>query len=199
MKSLFVLSLLLVGFVAATPLPDVPEKPEDVKPLLIGQTIPDITFATVEGATVSLRAEVAKKPTILVFYRGGWCPFCSKQLAELGSLQPELTKMGYQIVAVSTDSPENLKATMDKSALAYTLLSDADVAGATAFGLAFKAPERYGEMLVKASGGKNKAKLLPVPAVFVLDQKGIIKFEYVNPDFKQRLSAKVLKAAAEAA
>jgi thiol-disulfide isomerase/thioredoxin len=76
MKSLFVLSVLLVGFVAATPLSDVPEKPEGVKPLLIGQTIPDITLATVEGGTVSLRAEVAKKPTILVFYRGGWCPFC---------------------------------------------------------------------------------------------------------------------------
>ena len=51
-------------------------------------------------------------------------------------------------------------------------------------------------MLPKTTGGKNTDLLLPVPSVFIVDQAGIIQFEYINPDFKQRLSAALLLAAA---
>jgi peroxiredoxin len=190
------LSALLLAFVS--PLPDIPGKPEDISPLLVGETIPDVTLVTMAGQPVNLKAEVAKKPTLLVFYRGGWCPFCTKQLAELRTLQPDLNRMGYQMIAISTDAPEGLKATYDKNELTYTLLSDADVAVGRAFGLAFKAPAGYSEMLAKSSNGKNVDKLLPVPAVFVLDTKGVIKYEHINPNFKERVSGKVLKAVAEA-
>ncbi len=198
MKHLLFSSLVALLF-AFTTGDSIPQKPEDISPLLIGETIPDIRLQSVGGQTVSLSGEVAKKPTILVFYRGGWCPYCSRQLAELRTLEPDLEKMGYQLIAVSTDSPENLKSSLDKNQLNYTLLSDADVMGAKAFGLAFKAPAAYGATLEKSSNGKNTEKLLPVPAVFLLNQQGVIKFEYINPNFKERMSGKLLKAAAEAA
>ena len=190
------LTLLLTAF-AAAPV-EIPQKPEDISPLLVGETIPDLSVAGIDGKAVNLKAEVAKKPTVLVFYRGGWCPFCNKQLAELRTLEPELTKMGYQMLAVSTDSPDNLKASMDKHQLSYTLLSDADLTAAKAFGLAFRAPAAYAATLEKGSGGKNVDNLLPVPAVFLLDKQGVIKFEYINPNMKERISAKLLTAAAEA-
>ncbi|GAB4021031.1 peroxiredoxin-like family protein [Spirosoma koreense] len=194
MKSLLLACLFTLSFGF-----DIPQKPEDISPLLIGETIPDVRLQSVSGQLVSLPNEVAKKPTVLVFYRGGWCPFCNRQLAELRTLEADLKKMGYQLIAVSTDSPENLKVSLDKHQLNYTLLSDADVAAAKAFGLAFKAPDAYRSTLEKGSGGKNTEQLLPVPAVFLLDQKGVIKFEYINPNFKERMSAKLLKAAAETA
>ena len=106
--------------------------------------------------------------------------------------------MGYQLIAISTDSPENLAKSIGKHALSYTLLSDADLNISKQFGIAFKAPAAYGNILAQGSNGKNLDKLLPVPSVFILDRKGIIQFEYVNPDFKQRISSDLLESVAAA-
>ena len=44
--------------------------------------------------------------------------------------------------------------------------------------------------LTEYSGEKHG--LLPVPSVFIVNKKGMILFEYVNPDYKVRLEAKTL-------
>ena len=171
-----------------------PQKPQDISPLLIGETIPTASLMDASGKKFDLNAAVAAKPTILIFYRGGWCPFCSKQLSGLQAIAPDLEKQGYQLIAVSTDKPEGLMQSASKEKLSYTLLSDADLHLSKQFGIAFKAPKGYWEMLPKTTGGMNTDLLLPVPSVFILDRKGAIRFEYINPDFKQRLSAELLTA-----
>ena len=65
------------------------------------------------------------------------------------------------------------------------------------FGIAYKAPKGYWDMLPKTTGGKNVDLMLPVPSVFILDKAGIIHFEYINPDFKQRLSTELLRAVSQ--
>jgi peroxiredoxin len=196
MKILLTLALCAVSFL---PVADVPQKAEDISPLLIGETIPEVSLQTIDGQSVSLTKEVTRQPTVLIFYRGGWCPYCNRQLAELRTLEPDLKKLGYQILAISTDSPANLKSTLDKNELGFTLLSDADLTAAKAFGLAFKAPAAYSATLEKGSAGKNTEKLLPVPSVFLLSPQGVIKFEYINPNFKERIPGQLLKVAAETA
>lgn len=176
----------------------VPLKPEDISPLLIGETIPAATLPDATGKPTDLQALITQKPTILIFYRGGWCPYCNKQLAGLQEIEKDLRDMGYQLIAVSTDSPENLQQTEAKQKLTYTLLSDADLALSKKTGIAFKAPKAYDKFLPETSGGKNVDKLLPVPSVFILTKKGRIAFEYINPDMTQRISAGFLKAAATA-
>ncbi len=188
--------LALVSF--TTIVYEIPERPEDISPLLVGETIPAVQLRGTSGETVRLSSEIAKKPTLLVFYRGGWCPYCTAHLAELRLLQPDMDRLGYQMIAISTDAPEGLKNTYEQSELRYTLLSDADLTAAKEFGLAFKAAAKNADMLLKNSGGNNKEGLLPVPAVFILDTKGVIKYEHINPNFKERVSAKVLRAVAEA-
>lgn len=176
----------------------VPLKPEDISPLLAGENIPQVKVINAAGENFDLNAAVASKPTILIFYRGGWCPYCSKQLSGLQEIQQDLTTMGYQVLAISTDSPDNLKQSATKQSLTYTLLSDADLAVAKQFGIAFKSPKNYDKFLPETSGGKNVDKLLPVPSVFILNRKGNIRFEYINPVITQRLSPALLKAAATA-
>ena len=176
----------------------VPLKAEDVSPLLAGEKIPLLQLRRSSGELYDLNKSVSETPTILVFYRGGWCPYCSKQLSGLQEIEKDLTQMGYQVIAISTDSPENLTKTMDKVKLSYTLLSDADLNAARRFGIAFKGPKSYDKFLPETSGGKNTDRLLPVPSVFILNKKGNILFEYINPDITQRLSAPLLKAAAAA-
>lgn len=174
----------------------IPQQPEDISPLLNGESIPAVILKDASGKAFDLNKAVADKPTILIFYRGGWCPFCSRQLAGLQEVAPGLEKSGYQLIAVSTDKPEGLKQAAMKEKLGYTLLSDADMKASKLFGLAYKAPAAYREMLPKTTGGMDTDLLLPVPSVFILDRKGVIHFEYINPDFKQRLNPEVLKVVA---
>lgn len=175
-----------------------PEKAEDISPLLAGETIPQAMLKDAAGKDFSLNAAVAVKPTVLVFYRGGWCPYCAQQLAGLQELMPELKDNGMQLIAVSTDSPEALTTYTEEKHPAYILLSDADLKLSRQFGIAFKAPKAYEAFLPKTSGGKNKELLLPVPSVFILDKNGVIRFEYINPDFRQRLDPELLNAAVQA-
>jgi peroxiredoxin len=176
----------------------IPAKPTDISPLLIGESIPMVVIPDATGKSYDLNAKISERPTILIFYRGGWCPFCNKELAGLQAIQGDLVKMGYQLIAISTDSPDNLAKSIGKHQLTYTLLSDADLNVSKQFGIAFKAPAAYSSTLAAGSDGKNVDKLLPVPSVFILDQKGIIQFEYINPDFKQRISSDLLQSVAAA-
>src|SRR5690606_10518982 len=176
----------------------VPLKAEDISPLLAGEQIPVLKLPASTGKMFDLNVSVSQTPTILIFYRGGWCPFCSKQLSGLKEIEQQLKDLGYQLIAISTDSPENLRKTMDKEKLGYTLLSDADLKASKDFGIAFKSPTSYDKFLPGTSMGTNVDKLLPVPSVFILNRNGRILFEYINPDITQRLSAPLLKAAATA-
>ena len=69
--------VLLVGVLAAapragTPEPFIADSPEGIRPLLIGADIPDVTLVTPDHRPVVLRELLAKQPTILIYYRGGW-------------------------------------------------------------------------------------------------------------------------------
>lgn len=175
-----------------------PTMPNDISPLLTGERIPAVKISAANGQLFDLNAHVSQKPTVLIFYRGGWCPFCNKELAGMQGIQQELVNLGYQVIAISTDSPENLEKSIGKHQLTYTLLSDADLNITKQFGLAFKAPKEYAQVITAGSGGKNTDRLLPVPSVFILDQKGIIRYEYINPDFTQRISPALLRSVAKA-
>ncbi len=193
LHSLLPLTLLLLS---APLLAQLPEQPEDVSPLLVGETVPNLPVGNVDEEIVMLHDLLLEKPTVLVFYRGGWCPYCNRHLAELGQREAAILEQGYQIIAVSPDAAESLQATGEKVELNYTLLSDADGTLSRGVGIAFQAPERYSERLAEVSAGKNKG-FLPVPAVFVLDTEGTILFEYINPNYQQRLSGAVLMAVLE--
>jgi peroxiredoxin len=123
-------------------------------------------------------------------------------LGQLQKIENELLALGYRILAISPDLPENLTASVDKNSLSYVLLSDSKMEAAKAFGLAFRVDDKgyerlsgYGIDLEAASGEKHH--LLPVPAVYLIGKDGIIQFQYVNPNYRVRLTPEVLLASAK--
>ncbi len=176
---------------------------EDVRPLEKGQPAPSTELRQSDGQAVELSTLYAQKPTILLFYRGGWCPYCNAHLGQVAQAEVELVKLGYQILAISPDGPEAIRQTLDKGEYNYQLLSDSDMKLAQAFGLAFRVDkptvEKYttfGIDLEKASGRDHH--LLPVPAVYIVDRQGVIRFAHWDADYKARLSPEDLIAAASA-
>ena len=78
----------------------------------------------------------------MVFYRGGWCPYCNRHLSAIGQSKDEILNLGYQIIAISPDSSEELKKSVDKNELAYDLYSDSEGKLITEMGIAFQAPKK---------------------------------------------------------
>ncbi|MDZ7806356.1 MAG: peroxiredoxin-like family protein [Gracilimonas sp.] len=175
---------------------------EKVSPILISSEIPDVELKNIEGETVRLKELVSRQPSILVFYRGGWCPYCNQQLSDLHKIEDRLYEIGYQLLAISPDRPEKLRSTLNNSELGYTLLSDSPMNASKAFGIAFKVDQETVDQYksigldLEGDSGYNH-HLLPVPSVYILNTDGIIKFNYVNPDYKERINGEVLLKAAE--
>ena len=170
---------------------EIPKSALDIAPLLIGEKIPEFTLKTAENADVNLSELLKKKKTVLVFYRGGWCPYCNLHLQALAGAEKQIIDLGYQIIAVSPDSPENLKITEEKDKVKYTLLSDSKGELIKAVGIAYQVPENYKSVINVHSKGINTS-LLPVPSVFVVNTAADIVFEYISPDIKQRISTELL-------
>jgi peroxiredoxin len=202
----FVPLFILAGLLLAPPLLmaySLPASAGEAKPLGVGAVAPSITLGGIDGPPVDLGKAFAEKPTVLVFYRGSWCPFCNRQLAALAELEPKLLALGYQIIAVSPDTAEGLKKMAGTNHLDYRLLSDHDMAASKAYGTAFRLSpaieEKYrsfGVPLNPIPG--DEGHWLPVPTVYLIGRDGLIKFAYSNPDYSVRLSSDALLAAAEA-
>lgn len=173
----------------------------EAKPLSKGSKAPNVILQTADGKQEDLKSILGGKPTVLVFYRGGWCPFCNTQLAELAQNLPAIQAKGYSLIGISPDLPSNLKVTIGKNKLDYPLYSDAKAEALRKFGVAFKVDdvtfntykEKFKLDLEKWSGENHH--ILPVPSVYVIDAKGKIKYSHSNPDYRVRLKAAALLAA----
>ena len=185
--SLFLVLYSLNGFA------QVPLVPEDVSPLLIGEQIPNKQLKTLEDKPILVNDIVYGNKTVVMFYRGGWCGYCTEHLSALGQIEQEILDLGYKIVAISPDAPEGLLVASEDYELKYELYSDASGSLIKAMGIAYYAPEKYHKMLAEHSKKGNDG-LLPVPSIFVLDEEGKIAFEYINPDYTKRISSELLLA-----
>lgn len=180
----------------------IPTSADQIRPILVGQSLPSLPLLSSQGTSFNLKAQLEKKPALLIFYRGGWCPYCNTHLANLRKIEKELLGLGIDIYAISPDLPKFLRETGEKNKLPYTLLSDSLMASAKALGLAFqvdaetlKLYQSYNIDLERNSGQKHH--LLPVPAALLVNTDGVVTFTFVAPNYKVRVDNDVILAAAK--
>ena len=201
---IFVSLLLAATLAAPAAHAEIAASAEETQPLPAGVAAPSFTARNADGSDFVFDPSALERPAMLIFYRGGWCPYCNRHLAELRHVVPELEQRGMDVYFLSADSPANLASALygDAADLDYTLLSDARLGAAEAFGLAFRIPDEYyqaakeyGVDFEEASGETHHA--LPIPAAYLIDAEGTIRFGHTNPDYTQRLSADQLRAGVE--
>ncbi|MFK7000843.1 redoxin domain-containing protein [Flavobacterium oreochromis] len=163
----------------------------EISPILIGETLPNAKIQKTDSSFVSTHTVINKKKTVLIVYRGGWCPYCNVHLGNIGAVENDIVKLGYQIIAISPDSPESLMKTSEKDKLKYTLYSDSKGDLLTAMGITYEAPLNYKSVISKGSNMVNK-NFLPVSSLFVINEDNKVIFEYIAPDYKHRISEKLL-------
>jgi peroxiredoxin len=158
-----------------------------------GAVAPDFILPDAQGKLVRLQSLLRDGPVVIIFYRGGWCPFCTLHLRGFQRGLPELKALGAQIVAISPQLPDNSLSTREKGELKYPLLSDVGNKIAHKFGVAFrlsdpllKVYESFGLSLLEANGKEGEAEL-PVAATFVIDTNGVVRHSRVDVDYTRRI------------
>lgn len=164
---------------------------DEIQPLESGTAIPSIAVSSIEGEQILISDLVKQKHAVVIFYRGGWCPYCNTHLAAIASIEEKIRNYGYQIIGISPDSPEVLKNSIAKNDLNYKLYSDSSTLLIQAMGIAIEAPERYSSMLMEHSADQN-SHVIPVPAAFIVNSQGKIIYTYTNANYKERISEEEL-------
>ncbi len=175
----------------------------EISALQVGDLAPEITLPDATGQAVRLADLWQHGPLVVIFYRGGWCPYCNLELRAWQQQLEPLTSLGARLVAVSPQTPDNSLSTAEKNELAYTVLSDSSLAGAQGFGIAFEMPQALIE-LYRGVGNDlpvlngNGQWVLPLPATYVIGRDGRIVFAHVEADYRARAEpADVLAAIAQ--
>lgn len=155
----------------------------------VGELAPTVSFLDAEGQRVRLTDYTRSGPVVLNFYRGNWCPYCNTALDGWDQNADEFARENATIISVSPESIPELKTTA--GAHETIVLSDPNHAAARAFGINFtvddETRERYrGYGIDLATHNASGDWDLPVPATFVIDRRGRIRYAYANPDYKTR-------------
>jgi peroxiredoxin len=156
---------------------------------MVGDDFPDLVL---DGKSV--KDWLKTGPLIVTFYRGGWCPYCVKQLKEINSGLTKLQSKKATLIAISPEKPIEVKKTKKKNNLKFPVISDANNKLARSLGLVFKVNEdvvsEYKLLGIDLEASQdNKSHELPIPATFVIQTDRKIIFAFADADYTKRASA----------
>lgn len=167
--------------------------PEGLKP---GDKAPQFSGYDQTGAYIQSKELFKKGPVVLFFYRGKWCPVCSKYLDNYQDSIDILTGMGVNVIAVTPESIENVEQTVRLHNLTFTVIYDCQEQIMKDYNVMFDVTSDYQELIKKnlsvsiaENNGRDKAHL-PVPAAFIINRDGIIVAVQFDPDYNNRASVK---------
>jgi peroxiredoxin len=160
--------------------------------LAVGAEAPSFSAVNQDGKTVSLAELRDKGPVVLFFYRGHWCPVCDKHLKAFVDSLPLLKQAGAQVVAVTPNAPRYLAQTDEKLQGQLSLLSDTSGQIMRAYEVLFPVTEAYQKKIrtflgtdIARANDQQKAKL-PVPATYLIDPAGEIRWRHFDLNYKNR-------------
>ena len=167
----------------------------------VGDALAPFTLYNAVGKPVDLEDLVATGPAVLVFYRGGWCPYCNLALRTYQrELLPQLDAWHATLAAISPQTPDQSLSTAEKAALDFEVLSDPGSRLARRIGIAFEQAEevlaaqrRLG--LDLAHVNEEGSTLLPMPTVLIVDPNRTVRFAEVHPDYTTRTEVADIVAA----
>lgn len=159
--------------------------------LQIGQKVENFSLANHNGENIELADLLKKGPVIISFYRGGWCPYCNLELKALNDYLPQFKTQSAQLVAISPQLPDETLSTAQKNDLEFDVLSDLSNKVAEQFGLLFTLDERIQALYTQFGIDfehyyGDKSFKLPLPATYVINQKGVITYAFLSEDYTLR-------------
>src|SRR5258706_16027534 len=178
----------------------------------VGRAAPEFKLASAQGGDVGPQDFRGKSRVVLWFSKGLFCPFCRRNMAQLGLRYAEIQALDAEVLQVTHNTLDEARGYLKHYPMKFPYLCDADRA----------AHERYGvEMIGMNLGGflssgaavvadlvtKGETTPPPIPyfkryagkdtnqAVFVLDRDGIVRAEHrLGPNAPLPSAAELISA-----
>ena len=157
----------------------------------MGAPFPRLSLPDLRGVFQTIEVSPAAGPLVVSFIRGAWCPYCLDELDSWREVLPSLHEAGGRLVIVTAEIGDNAPALRVLEELGALVVCDVDHGAALACGLAFyigaEIERRYQDIgldLEKLNG--STSGFLPAPATFVLESDGIVRYAFVDVDFRLR-------------
>lgn len=164
-----------------------------------GDQFPDLVL---NGEKISKL--LSKGPIIVTFYRGGWCPYCVKQLKDIQENLITIKNTGASLIAISPEKKSEVEKTKRKNNLDFTLISDSHNTLAKKLNITFKVEpavvDEYKALGIDLVASQdNEDYELPMPATFVIDRNQKVLFSFADVDYTKRASLEeIIKAVKQA-
>ena len=164
----------------------------DRKSVHVGEVAPDFALPNQHGRVVALTDRLANGPVVLLFARGGWCPFCTLTLRAYQAALPAIHAAGGDLLAIMPQPADGCCTVAERDLLAFPVLSDTGNAVAERYGIAYelapvlqKVYHRLGHDLPRLN--RTGDWRVPLPATFIVGPDGRIASAHVEPVAHRRL------------
>jgi len=147
--------------------------------LAVGQKLPEFDLSDLNGKTIS-SSEFVGQPSLLMFYRGNWCPLCMAQIKEISAQYQALESKGVQVILVSPQPHENTQSLANKFEVPFRFLVDKNNVAARILGIDSKNGTPKGMELL----GYDSETVLPT--VLITNAQGDIIFADLTDNYRIR-------------
>jgi peroxiredoxin len=130
-----------------------------------GRKAPNFSLNSTPDQKVSLK-DFRGQPVVLAFYPADWSPVCTDQLSLYAMVMPEFKKFNAELLAISVDNIWSHLAFAKDRKLNFPVLSDFEPKG--------KISRKFGAYKEKIGESAR--------ALFVLDDRGIVRWSHLSPD-----------------
>ena len=146
-----------------------PSIPDALRP---GRSLPDFPAADEQGNPIR-SVQVVGSPTVMLFVRGNWCPFCTKQVEGLTRHYKDIVDLGAKLIFVTPKPLETTRRVADFFEVEFDFWMDDELNAAKQLGLVMTAG-------VPGDSQKEYGADTVWPTALVIDTAGIIRFSKLS-------------------
>lgn len=163
----------------------------------LGDQMPEFSLPNALGKIISSEEVLKNGKMILAFYRGSWCPYCNLELKYLQDYLSIIKEKEATLIAVSPQSPDYSLSMAEKNNLEFEVVTDVNNNLAEKLGITFQLqnfvlPYYDGLGIHLSDFNKNNDNILPVPAVFVIDENRVVIYKFLDVNYMNRVDVEEL-------
>lgn len=181
MTVIAIIAVLLVAGIIRLKMRGLRKTPPQLK---AGSPLPDFRAIDEQGDPVR-SIELHGSPTVILFVRGNWCPFCSRQVSNLTQHYRDIIDLGAKLILITPKPTETTRRVAEFFKVEFDFWLDEDLAVARQLGLLQEGgvPQDY---------DREYGRDTTWPTALVVDAAGIIRYTESSKHLSDRPDPQVL-------
>ena len=158
-----------------------------------GVPMPSFRLPNQHHQLVALWDLLEKGPVAIIVIRGHWCPYCRVQIADIASVLEDAAPL--QFVFLSAETQGHAAPIRSELGGRGHYLCDTGAGYLLSLGLALWVEDAVAAMLADMgldvpTYQNGTGWVVPIPALFLVGQDGIIRARHVDPDYRRRFDVR---------